>query len=84
MFENKEKILIKKEDLNKHIVELLKDTNISASNKETRRLIAAGSIKINGKKCSENHFLNHFDPLHENIFIISVGKKNMNLIYFDK
>ena len=60
----------------------MKETNICNSKKEARRLINAGSVKINGLICEDDTtILNKYKPIDDIAYVLTVGKKKMHLLH---
>lgn len=61
------------------LVQALLDAGIAKSNTEARRLLAEGSISINGEKASADAHLSTADLLHGSAIALRKGKKHWHL-----
>ena len=62
-------------ELDKNLLDILVDNNIASSKREGRELIGAGSISINGDKCTEDIVVTSDDLINNELLIIRKGKK---------
>ncbi|MGE3727541.1 MAG: tyrosine--tRNA ligase [Candidatus Sericytochromatia bacterium] len=67
-----------------NLTQLLRETGLSASNGEARRLIQAGGVYLNNRKCSDPHMLIDANSLaSETTLVLRSGKKNYHLARFE-
>jgi tyrosyl-tRNA synthetase len=65
------------------LLQLLRDTGLSASNGEARRLIQAGGVYLNNRKCADPQFVIDLSALaSETTLVLRTGKKNYHLAQF--
>lgn len=65
------------------LTQLLRETGLSASNGEARRLIQAGGVYLNNRKCSDPQMLIDANSLaSETTLVLRSGKKNYHLARF--
>ena len=65
------------------LTQLLRETGLSASNGEARRLIQAGGVYLNNRKCSDpQQVIDSTSLASETMLVLRSGKKNYHLARF--